>query len=60
MAELHTLREMLMHKFGREFSVAVMENRDGCVPQRVSVSNLAIVRIKTSPKNMLDISTHIS
>lgn len=25
-----------MHKFGREFSVAVMENRDGCVSDRVS------------------------
>ncbi|KIM31709.1 hypothetical protein M408DRAFT_327163 [Serendipita vermifera MAFF 305830] len=34
--ELHTLREMLMHKFGREFSLAVMENRDGCVSPRVT------------------------
>lgn len=34
--ELHTLREMLMHKFGREFSLAVIENRDGCVSPRVS------------------------
>lgn len=25
-----------MHKYGREFSVAVMENRDGCVSERVS------------------------
>ena len=25
-----------MHKYGREFSAAVMENRDGCVPERVS------------------------
>ncbi|KAG8854850.1 hypothetical protein FRB91_003012 [Serendipita sp. 411] len=33
--ELHILREMLMHKFGREFSIAVMENKDGCVPARV-------------------------
>ncbi|KAF8578603.1 DUF292-domain-containing protein [Ramaria rubella] len=33
--ELHVLREMLMHKFGREFSLAVMENRDGCVNERV-------------------------
>lgn len=24
-----------MHKYGREFSVAVMENRDGCVSERV-------------------------
>lgn len=26
-----------MHKFGREFSVGVMENRDGCVSERASV-----------------------
>lgn len=25
-----------MHKFGREFSAAVMENRDGIVTERVS------------------------
>jgi hypothetical protein len=24
-----------MHKYGREFSVAVMENRDNCVSERV-------------------------
>jgi len=34
-SELHLLRDMLMHKFGREFSLAVMENRDECVPTRV-------------------------
>ncbi|KAJ7492215.1 regulator of Vps4 activity in the MVB pathway-domain-containing protein [Mycena latifolia] len=33
--ELHVLRDILMHKYGREFSVAVMENRDGCVSDRV-------------------------
>lgn len=33
--ELHILRDLLMHKYGREFSVAVMENRDGCVSERV-------------------------
>ncbi|KAI5833766.1 DUF292-domain-containing protein [Schizophyllum commune Tattone D] len=33
--ELHILRDLLMHKYGREFSAAVMENRDGCVPERV-------------------------
>ncbi|KAH8921744.1 DUF292-domain-containing protein [Atractiella rhizophila] len=36
MKELHTLREMLMAKFGREFAVAVMENQDNCVPNRVT------------------------
>ncbi|KZT72956.1 DUF292-domain-containing protein [Daedalea quercina L-15889] len=34
--ELHVLREMLMHKYGREFAVGVMENRDGCVNERVA------------------------
>jgi len=34
--ELHTLRDILMHKYGREFSAAVMENRDGIVTERVS------------------------
>lgn len=33
--ELILLREILMHKFGREFSLAVMANRDGCVTERV-------------------------
>ncbi|KAJ7204465.1 regulator of Vps4 activity in the MVB pathway-domain-containing protein, partial [Mycena pura] len=33
--ELHVLRDILMHKYGREFSAAVMENRDGCVSDRV-------------------------
>jgi vacuolar protein sorting-associated protein IST1 len=28
-----------MHKYGREFSIAVMENRDGCVSSRVSLTN---------------------
>jgi len=34
--ELHILRDILMHKYGREFSAAVMENRDGIVTERVS------------------------
>ncbi|KAF9245680.1 DUF292-domain-containing protein [Melanogaster broomeanus] len=33
--ELQILRELLMHKYGREFSAAVMENRGGCVSDRV-------------------------
>lgn len=33
--ELHVLREMLMAKFGREFAQDVMDNKDGCVPERV-------------------------
>jgi len=33
--ELHILRDLLMHRYGREFSAAVMENREGCVSERV-------------------------
>jgi len=33
--ELHTLREMLMQKYGREFALAASENRDSCVSERV-------------------------
>ena len=31
-----------MHKYGREFSIAVMENRDGCVTDRVRVFLLVL------------------
>ncbi|KAG6810915.1 hypothetical protein H0H92_009845 [Tricholoma furcatifolium] len=34
--ELHILRDILMHKYGRDFSLAVMENRDGCVSERIT------------------------
>ncbi|KAG5341695.1 IST1 like protein [Termitomyces sp. T112] len=33
--ELHVLRDILMHKYGRDFSITVMDNRDGCVSERV-------------------------
>lgn len=33
--ELLVLREMLMHKYGRDFSAAAMENRGGCVSERI-------------------------
>ncbi|KAH8099721.1 DUF292-domain-containing protein [Cristinia sonorae] len=48
--ELHILRELLMHKFGREFSLGVIENRDGCVPARVS-SKLVV---ETPPNELVD------
>lgn len=38
--ELHILREILMHKYGREFSLAVIENRDACVSERVSGNSM--------------------
>lgn len=33
--ELLVLRDMLMHKYGRDFSAAAMENRSGCVSERI-------------------------
>ncbi|KAH7922842.1 DUF292-domain-containing protein [Leucogyrophana mollusca] len=33
--EMHVLRDILMHKYGREFSAATMENRNQCVSERV-------------------------
>ncbi|KIY46327.1 DUF292-domain-containing protein, partial [Fistulina hepatica ATCC 64428] len=48
--ELHILRELLMHKYGREFAIAVMENRDGCVPDRI----VRKVDIKTPAPSLVD------
>lgn len=31
-----------MHKYGRDFAVAVMENKDGCVTERVRSSSIAL------------------
>ncbi|KAG8688504.1 hypothetical protein FRC09_012876 [Ceratobasidium sp. 395] len=33
--ELHVLREMLMSKYGREYAIGVMENKENCVSERV-------------------------
>lgn len=44
-AELHVLREMLTHKYGREFTLAIMENKDDCVNERVSSEVCAAVTI---------------
>ncbi|KAJ3905843.1 DUF292-domain-containing protein [Lentinula edodes] len=33
--ELNVLREILMHKYGRDFSAMIMENRGSCVSDRV-------------------------
>ncbi|KAI0718913.1 regulator of Vps4 activity in the MVB pathway-domain-containing protein [Cerioporus squamosus] len=48
--ELHLLRDILMHKFGREFSLAVMENRDGCVSERVTRK----LDVSTPPDALVD------
>lgn len=34
--ELHILQEMLLHRYGREYAVAALENQDDCVPERVT------------------------
>ncbi|THH09337.1 hypothetical protein EW145_g2093 [Phellinidium pouzarii] len=44
--ELHVLRDILMHKFGRDFAIAVMENRDGCVMKKLEY--------KTPPPKLVD------
>jgi vacuolar protein sorting-associated protein IST1 len=54
-AELQILRDILMHKYGREFSAGVMENKDNCVSERVSsyatteISPSSLPRVKRSP-----------
>ncbi|KAI0375493.1 DUF292-domain-containing protein [Pilatotrama ljubarskyi] len=48
--ELHILRDILMHKFGREFSIAVMENKDGCVSERITRK----LDISTPPPALVD------
>ncbi|KAI0962331.1 hypothetical protein AcV7_001199 [Taiwanofungus camphoratus] len=48
--ELYVLRDMLMHKYGREFSVAVMENRDDCVSERITRKLV----ITTPPDSLVD------
>lgn len=47
--ELHILRDMLMHKYGRDFSAAAMENRCSCVSERVSISSAAILNRSVIP-----------
>lgn len=40
---MHTLRDMLMSKYGRDFSIACMDNTDGCVSKRVRPTPLLLV-----------------
>lgn len=44
LTELHILRDLLMHKYGREYSAGVMENRDTCVTDRVRSGAFSIPR----------------
>lgn len=48
--ELLVLRDMLMHKYGRDFSAAAMENRSGCVSERI----MRKLVIETPSKELVD------
>ncbi|KAG8853128.1 hypothetical protein FRB96_008379 [Tulasnella sp. 330] len=48
--ELHVLREMLTHKYGRDFTVGVMENQDNCVNDRV----MKKLDIRTPPDSLVN------
>ncbi|GAA5935864.1 Ist1p [Sporobolomyces koalae] len=48
--ELHVLREMLMSKAGRDYSIAAIDNLDGIVPERVT-SKLVV---QTPPTELVD------
>jgi vacuolar protein sorting-associated protein IST1 len=32
------MRELLMAKYGREFAIAAIENKNGCVSERVRIN----------------------
>ncbi|GAA95796.1 hypothetical protein E5Q_02453 [Mixia osmundae IAM 14324] len=49
--ELHVLRELLMAKYGREHSMAVMDNRDGIVTERVT----AKLKVETPSRELVDL-----
>ncbi|CDZ96203.1 Spindle pole body protein [Phaffia rhodozyma] len=49
-AELHHLRELLVHKFSRDFAIAAIENKDGCVNDRV----FAKLQIYRPPTELID------
>ncbi|KAH9824006.1 regulator of Vps4 activity in the MVB pathway-domain-containing protein [Melampsora americana] len=45
--ELHQLREILMNRYGRDYTISVMENRDNLIPSRItSKLNLSTPSIK--------------
>lgn len=48
--EMHALREMLMNRYGRDFSLAAMENKDNCVGDRV----MSRLKIETPSRELVD------
>ncbi|CEQ41882.1 SPOSA6832_03629, partial [Sporobolomyces salmonicolor] len=49
--ELHVLREMLMSKGGRDYSIACVDNVDGIVPDRVT----AKLVVSAPPQELIDL-----
>ncbi|GAA6007807.1 hypothetical protein JCM11491_003971 [Sporobolomyces phaffii] len=49
--ELHMLREMLMSKAGRDFSIAAIDNVDGIVPERITSK----LTVQTPPTELVDL-----
>ncbi|GAA5868420.1 hypothetical protein JCM1840_006988 [Sporobolomyces johnsonii] len=49
--ELHVLREMLMSKGGRDYSIACIDNVDGIVPERVT----AKLVVSAPPQELIDL-----
>ena len=50
--ELHVLRDLLMHKYGRDYSAAVMENKDGVVSERVRPRTVFILPHHALPQSL--------
>ncbi|GAA5903554.1 Ist1p [Sporobolomyces salmoneus] len=49
--ELHVLREMLMSKAGRDYSIAAIDNIDGIVPGRITSK----LTVQTPPTELVDL-----
>lgn len=49
--ELHVLREMLMSKAGRDYSIAAIDNIDGLVPERITSK----LTVKAPPTELVDL-----
>jgi len=48
--EMHALREMLMNRYGRDFALAAMDNKENCVGDRVA----SRLKIETPSKELVD------
>ncbi|GAA5888649.1 hypothetical protein JCM16303_005300, partial [Sporobolomyces ruberrimus] len=49
--ELHVLREMLMSKAGRDYSIAAIDNLDGIVPERITSKLI----VQAPPTELVDL-----